>query len=76
MKTVAQKFDFNTILFLDLSKKNIFSIGCLPELENLLTLDLSGNQLSGITGLEKCRQLKMLKLSYNKVSNAAPLVSG
>ena len=43
VKTVAQKFDFNTILFLDLSKKNIFSIGCLPECENLLTLDLSGN---------------------------------
>ena len=43
VKTVAQKFDFNTILFLDLAKKNIFSVGCLPECENLLTLDLSGN---------------------------------
>ena len=76
VKTLAQKFDFGTILFLDIAGKNIYSIGCLPELENLLTLDLSNNNISGVTGLEKCKSLKMLKLSYNKVSNAAMLAGG
>lgn len=61
---------------MDLSRKNIFSIGCLPELESLLTLDLSHNNLSGISGLEKCKSLKMLRLSHNKIQNSVVLSSG
>jgi Leucine-rich repeat (LRR) protein len=76
IKTISQKFDFMTVFFLDLSKRNIFSVGVLGELENLLTLDLSNNNLQGISGLEKCKNLKMLRLSHNKISNTVALSSG
>ena len=54
VKTLAQKFDFGTILFLDISNKSVFSIGCLPpyaffvdlpECTALLTLDISHNNI-------------------------------
>ena len=76
IKTCSQKFDFLTVLYLDLSRKNIFSIGCLPELENLLTLDLSHNNLQGVSGIEKLKNLKMLRLSNNKISNTMVLSGG
>ena len=76
VKTLAQKFDFGTILYLDIAGKNIFSIGCLGECNALMTLDLSHNSIQGISGLEKCTNLKMLKLSYNKISNASVLTAG
>jgi hypothetical protein len=76
VKTLAQKFDFGTILYLDFTKKSIFSVGCLPDCTALLTLDLSNNNIQGVSGLEKCVHLKMLKLSYNKIANASVLSTG
>jgi hypothetical protein len=35
VKTQAQKFDYKTIFLLDLSKRNIASIGAIAECANL-----------------------------------------
>ena len=43
LKTYAQKFDFNTIFFLELKERNIISIGAISDCHNLMTLDLSHN---------------------------------
>ena len=45
LKTYAQKFDFNTIFFLELKERNIASIGAITECHNLQTLNLSNNQI-------------------------------
>ena len=43
IKTFAQKFDFMTIFFLDLSEKYIYGIGAIADCKNLQTLNLSRN---------------------------------
>lgn len=43
VKTYAQKFDYNTIFFLDLKERNIFNVGAIADCHNLQTLDLSKN---------------------------------
>ena len=67
IKTFAQKFDFMTIFFLDLSDRGIAGIGAISECKNLQTLNLSRNMISSLSGIENCVELKLLNLSYNKV---------
>jgi Leucine-rich repeat (LRR) protein len=75
IKTAAQKFDFKTIVLLDLSRRNITAIGALQDCTNLVTLDLSRNNLTNITGLEKCVNIKILNLSYNKLTTVTGLTT-
>ena len=48
IKTAAQKFDFKTIFLLDLSKRNINSIGAVQDCANLIQLDISRNNLTNV----------------------------
>jgi Leucine-rich repeat (LRR) protein len=45
IKTFAEKFDFQTIFFLDLKSRAIVSLGAIAECKNLQTLDLSRNMI-------------------------------
>ena len=74
IKTFAQKFDFMTIFFLDLSNKmGIYSIGAIADCKNLLTLNISRNQIQSLSGIENCTELKLLNVSYNKLQSISAL---
>jgi len=69
VKTVAKKFDFNTIFYMELCNKKIHAVGAISECKNLITLDLSRNNLTSLAGLDSCIDLKFLNLSYNKITS-------
>ena len=52
IKTYTEKFDFLTILFLDLKNKGIVSLGAIADCKNLQTLDLSSNMIQSLSGIE------------------------
>ena len=73
LKTYAQKFDFNTIFFLELAERNIVGIGAISECHNLQTLNLAKNNIQSLSGLDTCIELKFLNLSYNKIQQISAL---
>ena len=73
LKTYAQKFDFNTIFFLELPERNIAQIGSITECHNLQTLNLSRNNIQSLAGIDACIELKFLNLSYNKIQQISAL---
>ena len=73
IKTFAEKFDFLTILFLDLKNKGVVSLGAIADCKNLQTLDLSRNMIQSLAGIENCLELKYLNLSYNRIASATAL---
>ena len=74
LKTVAQKFDLETVTILKLREKNIQgNVGSLGECVNALYVDLSKNRLTVISGMENLNKLKVLNLSYNKLTTCDAL---
>ena len=74
LKTVACKFDLETVFMLELKEKNIQGgIGSLGECKNLIHLDLSHNRVTMLSGLDNCINLKILDLSYNRLTTIDPV---
>ena len=70
LKTVAQKFDLETIFILDVSDKNIQgNVGNLGDCLNLMNVDISRNRITMLTGMESLVNLKICNLSYNKLTS-------
>ena len=70
LKTMAQKFDLETVIYLDLSRRNIQGgIGNLGDCINIMQIDLSNNRITMLSGMESLSKLKMLDLSHNKLTN-------
>jgi len=68
LKTHTQKFDLMTIFLLDLSKRQIGTLGSIVECTNLLMLDVSSNGIMVITGIESLVNLRCLNISNNKLT--------
>ena len=75
IKAVTGSFDLETIFDLELTQKNIISLGSLPKCISLVYLDLSQNRITEILGIDSLSELEFLDLSYNNISNIAPLGS-
>ena len=73
IKAVTGEFDLETIFDLELTQKQITSLGSLPKCISLVYLDLSQNQITEILGLDNLIELEFLDLSFNNISNIAPL---
>ena len=73
IKAITGSFDLETIFDLELTQKNITSLGSLPKCISLVYLDLSQNRISEILGIDNLVELEFLDLSFNKISNIAPL---
>ena len=73
IKAITGSFDLETIFDLELTQKNITSLGSLPKCISLVYLDLSQNRISEILGIDSLVELEFLDLSFNKISNIAPL---
>lgn len=75
LKSVTGFFDLETIFDLELTQKNIATLGSLPKCISLVYLDLSQNKISDITEIDSLIELKFLDLSFNNISNITPLSS-
>ena len=75
LKAVTGFFDLEIIFDLELTQKNITSLGSLPKCISLVYLDLSQNKISDITEIDSLVELKFLDLSFNNISNITPLSS-
>jgi len=73
IKAITGSFDLETIFDLELTQKNITSLGSLPKCVSLVYLDLSQNRITEIIGIDNLIELEFLDLSFNKISNIAPL---
>ena len=73
IKAVTGSFDLETIFDLELTQKNITSLGSLPKCISLVYLDLSQNRITETMGLDSLTELEFLDLSFNNISNIAPL---
>ena len=73
IKSVTGSFDLETIFDLELTQKNITSLGSLPKCISLVYLDLSQNRITEIHGIDCLIELEFLDLSFNNISNIAPL---
>ena len=73
IKAVTGSFDLETIFDLELTQKQITSLGSLPKCISLVYLDLSQNRITEIIGIDNLTELEFLDLSYNNISNIAPL---
>ena len=73
IKSVTGSFDLETIFDLELTQKNITSLGSLPKCISLVYLDLSQNRITETMGLDSLTELEFLDLSFNNISNIAPL---
>ncbi len=58
---------------LDLSNKNISSIGGIETLSGIIELDLSFNKIKDIDNLKSLTNLKVLRLNNNKITNISTL---
>ena len=75
IKAVTGSFDLETIFDLELTQKQIASLGSLPKCISLVYLDLSQNNIREIIGIDSLIELEFLDLSFNNISNIAPLGS-
>ena len=75
IKAVTGSFDLETIFDLELTQKQISSLGSLPKCISLVYLDLSQNNIREIIGIDSLIELEFLDLSFNNISNIAPLGS-
>ena len=75
LKSVTGFFDLEIIFDLELTQKNIMTLGSLPKCVSLVYLDLSQNKISDITEIDTLVELKFLDLSFNNISNITPLGS-
>ena len=75
LKSVTGFFDLETIFDIELTQKNIHSLGSLPKCISLIYLDLSQNIISDINEIDSLIELKFLDLSFNNISNITPLSS-
>ena len=75
LKSVTGFFDLEIIFDLELTQKNIMTLGSLPKCVSLVYLDLSQNKISDITEIDSLIELKFLDLSFNNISNITPLSS-
>ena len=73
IKAVTGSFDLETIFDLELTQKQIASLGSLPKCISLVYLDLSQNNIREIIGIDSLIELEFLDLSFNNISNIAPL---
>ena len=70
LKTLAQKFDLETITILNISNKNVQgNIGSLGECKNIQYVDLSRNRITVLSGMESLKNLRVLNLSFNKLTS-------
>ena len=75
LKATTGFFDLEIIFDLELTQKNISSLGSLPKCISLVYLDLSQNKISDITEIDSLIELKFLDLSFNNISNITSLGS-
>ena len=73
IKAVTGSFDLETIFDLELTQRQITSLGSLPKCISLVYLDLSQNRITEIIGIDNLIELEFLDLSFNNISNIAPL---
>ena len=73
LKAITGFFDLEIIFDLELTQKNIVSLGSLPKCISLVYLDLSQNKISDITEIDSLVELKFLDLSFNNISNITSL---
>ena len=73
IKAVTGSFDLETIFDLELTQKQIASLGSLPKCISLVYLDLSQNNIREIIGIDSLIELEFLDLSFNNITNIAPL---
>ena len=72
IKSVTGSFDLETIFDLELTQKNITSLGSLPKCISLVYLDLSFNNISNIAPLGALLKLRNLKLQGNNIDAPLP----
>ena len=63
IKSVTGFFDLETIFDLELTQKNIVSLGSLPKCISLVYLDLSQNKISDITEIDSLIELTAYTIS-------------
>ena len=73
IKAITGSFDLETIFDLELTQKQITSLGSLPKCVSLVYLDLSQNRITEIIGIDNLIELEFLDLSFNNIANISPL---
>ncbi len=71
--TYISKTRLNKIKSIDLSNKEIESIGGIENLSSLIELDLSFNDIEDIQYVKDLKNLKILRLNNNNISDISPL---